>query len=105
MSETVESIESQIAELEAKKQAILAKDKDEKLVEAKAIIVKYGFTADDLGLSTKKKSNKPFIRYINPENPNETWVGRGKRPEWIVSYLEMGGKLEDVKALKPIRVK
>lgn len=105
MSETIESIDNQIAELEAKKQAILSKDRDEKLSEAKAIIDKFGFTADDLGLSTRKKSNKPFIRYINPENPNETWVGRGKRPDWIVAHLEMGGKLDDVKALKPIRVK
>jgi len=105
MTDTIESINNQIAELEIKKQAIINQDKEQKLSQAKAIINQYGFTANDLGLFTRKKPSKPLIRYINPEDPSETWVGRGRKPDWIVTYLEMGGKLADVKALKPIRKK
>lgn len=105
MTDTIESINNQIAELEIKKQAIINQDKEQKLIQVKSIINQYGFTADDLGLSTRKKPSKPLIRYINPEDPSETWVGRGKRPDWVATHLEMGGKLSDIKALKPIRKK
>jgi DNA-binding protein H-NS len=104
-TDTIGNINNQIAELQLKKQSLINADREQKLTQVKAIIIQYGFTANDLGLSTKRKSTKPFIRYINPENPSETWVGRGRKPDWIATYLEMGGKLADVKALKPIRKK
>jgi DNA-binding protein H-NS len=34
-------------------------------------------------------------KYRNPENPSETWAGRGLRPRWLVAAMEGGKKLED----------
>jgi DNA-binding protein H-NS len=34
-------------------------------------------------------------KYRNPENPAETWAGRGLRPRWLVAALKGGKKVED----------
>jgi DNA-binding protein H-NS len=34
-------------------------------------------------------------KYCNPENPSETWAGRGLKPRWLVAALKSGKKLED----------
>ncbi|NNH76519.1 H-NS histone family protein [Acinetobacter sp. ANC 5380] len=39
-------------------------------------------------------------RYIDPDNPANTWAGRGKKPLWVKEYLEQGFSLEDLK-VKP----
>jgi DNA-binding protein H-NS len=35
-------------------------------------------------------------KYRNPDNPSETWAGRGLKPRWVVSALKGGHKLEDL---------
>lgn len=34
-------------------------------------------------------------KYRNPENPAETWAGRGLKPRWLAAALKAGGKLDD----------
>jgi DNA-binding protein H-NS len=34
-------------------------------------------------------------KFRNPENPSETWAGRGLRPRWITAAIKGGKKLED----------
>jgi DNA-binding protein H-NS len=34
-------------------------------------------------------------KYRNPEDPSETWAGRGLRPRWLAAALKSGGKLDD----------
>src|SRR5260370_38751486 len=33
-------------------------------------------------------------KYRNPENPGETWAGRGLKPRWLAAALKSGTKLE-----------
>ena len=33
-------------------------------------------------------------KYRNPENPTETWAGRGLKPRWLAAALKGGKKLE-----------
>jgi DNA-binding protein H-NS len=33
-------------------------------------------------------------KYRNPENPAETWAGRGLKPRWLAAALKSGKKLE-----------
>lgn len=33
-------------------------------------------------------------KYINPNNPDQTWSGRGKRPKWLLELDERGISLE-----------
>jgi DNA-binding protein H-NS len=34
-------------------------------------------------------------KYRNPENPSETWAGRGLRPRWLSAAIKMGKKVDD----------
>jgi DNA-binding protein H-NS len=34
-------------------------------------------------------------KYRNPENPSETWAGRGLKPRWLTAAMKGGKKLED----------
>jgi DNA-binding protein H-NS len=34
-------------------------------------------------------------KYRNPENPAETWAGRGLAPKWMTAALKVGKKRED----------
>src|SRR6516162_4252354 len=34
-------------------------------------------------------------KYRNPENPAETWAGRGLRPRWLTAAMKGGKSLED----------
>jgi DNA-binding protein H-NS len=48
-------------------------------------------------------------KYRNPDNPAETWAGRGLKPRWLAIALKGGKKLEDfgiaAPAKKPARRK
>lgn len=35
-------------------------------------------------------------RYRNPQNPSETWSGKGHRPGWLEQALAAGAALEDL---------
>lgn len=34
-------------------------------------------------------------KYRNPENPTETWAGRGLKPRWLAAALKSGKKLDE----------
>jgi DNA-binding protein H-NS len=34
-------------------------------------------------------------KYRNPDNPAETWAGRGLRPRWLTAAMKGGKSLED----------
>lgn len=34
-------------------------------------------------------------KYRNPDNPGETWAGRGLKPRWLTAALKAGHKIED----------
>jgi DNA-binding protein H-NS len=34
-------------------------------------------------------------KYRNPNQPSETWTGRGKQPRWLTAQLKSGKQIED----------
>jgi DNA-binding protein H-NS len=34
-------------------------------------------------------------KYRNPENPSETWAGRGLKPRWLTAAIKAGKKPDD----------
>jgi len=42
-------------------------------------------------------------KYRNPENPAETWAGRGLRPRWLTAALKSGKKLEHFSISPPAK--
>jgi DNA-binding protein H-NS len=65
------------------------------LKEEMAILAaKRGISLKELfGGRTKSKISAP--KFANPENPSETWTGRGRKPNWLVARLKKGSKVED----------
>ena len=46
-------------------------------------------------ITQAQKAPKGEPRYRDPANPFNTWSGRGKRPDWLRTYLEQGAQLSD----------
>jgi DNA-binding protein H-NS len=50
-------------------------------------------------LQTPVSGRRPYPpvspKYCNPDQPSETWAGRGKRPRWLVKQLKSGRRVED----------
>jgi len=34
-------------------------------------------------------------KFRNPNQPSQTWAGRGKRPRWLTAYLKSGKRIDD----------
>ena len=36
-------------------------------------------------------------KYRNPDDPSQTWAGRGKQPHWFLSQLRSGRRIDDLR--------
>jgi DNA-binding protein H-NS len=47
--------------------------------------------------STPQRRKYPRVlpKYQNPNEPSETWSGRGKQPRWLTAALQTGHTIED----------
>jgi DNA-binding protein H-NS len=43
----------------------------------------------------RRKYPPVLPKYQNPNDPEETWAGRGKQPRWLVSQIKAGKKMSD----------
>lgn len=43
----------------------------------------------------RRKYPRVYPKYQNPNEPLETWSGRGKQPRWLAAALKTGHKIED----------
>lgn len=83
------------------RQQELEKDKIAKLREKVLTMIKNeGFTFEDLfggrtGRKTRRTGKVP-PKYHNPDDPGQTWSGRGKRPRWFNAALDAGKKEKDL---------
>ena len=59
----------------------------------RAMARKAGFELDEL-FGKRGPKSKGLAKYRNPEDPAQTWAGRGRKPNWLVDALKKGGKLE-----------
>src|SRR6267142_3363895 len=50
-------------------------------------------------LRTPVSDRRPYPpvtpKYRNPDQPSETWAGRGKQPRWLVAQLRSGKRIDD----------
>lgn len=46
--------------------------------------------------SKKKTPTVPVATYQHPEDPNTTWSGRGRKPGWIIEWVESGKPVEEL---------
>jgi DNA-binding protein H-NS len=43
----------------------------------------------------RRKYSRVMPKYRNPDEPSETWSGRGKRPRWLTTALTTGHTIEE----------
>ncbi|WP_299698633.1 H-NS histone family protein [uncultured Tateyamaria sp.] len=82
-------------------EAIVQRRKSERhdaLAAAQKAAAEYGFSLDEL---TSKKSGRGSAKassaepkYMNPENPAQTWTGKGRQPNWFKAAVEAGTPAE-----------
>jgi DNA-binding protein H-NS len=46
---------------------------------------------------TPERRSYPTVlpKFRNPEQPSETWTGRGKKPRWLAAQLKSGKQIDD----------
>jgi DNA-binding protein H-NS len=52
-----------------------------------------GFRLGDL-FGRGGKGRTVAAKYANPNDPAETWTGRGRKPKWLVAKLKTGDKID-----------
>ncbi len=45
--------------------------------------------------TARRKYPRVFPKYRNPNEPSETWSGRGKQPRWLAAALNAGHTIEE----------
>jgi DNA-binding protein H-NS len=94
LNDLITKAEQRKIEIEKEKLAKL-RDRVTKLIKDE------GFTVEDVfggrGKSrTRRTASKVAPKYRNPEDPSQTWSGRGKRPRWFNAALKAGKKEKDL---------
>ena len=77
------------------------KEKKDALAAAKRAAAEYGFSLDEL--TAKRSAGGPSgagssaaPKFVNPEDPNQTWTGKGRQPLWYKSAIAAGKTAEDL---------
>lgn len=55
--------------------------------------------ADLLGAEKKgrKTAGSGVAQYRNPANAEQTWTGRGRKPQWVLDWISSGKSVDDLR--------
>ncbi|MBY6117483.1 H-NS histone family protein [Mameliella alba] len=73
-----------------------ARKKNEARAAAEAMLRDMGFTLSEIVEDVKASKKVSAPKYQHPENPEKTWTGRGRKPNWFVEALDNGKTEEDL---------
>ena len=91
----------ELKELQAQTAKAIASFEDRKKKEALAELEEkarsMGFSLAELtGATVTRKRAPASAKYANPENPSDTWSGRGRKPRWFEAAIKAGKNPEDM---------
>ena len=75
------------------------RERSEALKAAEKAAAEYGFSLDEVLTSPVKgglRKTKASLKYRNPENHDETWTGRGRKPHWVHAALSKGVDISEL---------
>ncbi|MEX0348748.1 MAG: H-NS family nucleoid-associated regulatory protein [Paracoccaceae bacterium] len=74
------------------------KERKSALIAAEKAAAEFGFSLSELQSEARKstKGTKAVAKYRNPANPEQTWTGRGRKPQWIHDALTSGADISDL---------
>ncbi len=94
---------SRVIEKEQKRREKEAKKQAQQ--EMKQVAQKYGLDLEEIvpgggggkGSGTKSGGKVP-PKFRHPEDPSKTWTGRGRKPKWVVHWVEeLGRDIEELR--------
>ena len=88
--------ELQELELKVKKAKLSAQERNRSELRQKleSIAAQAGFKLSDLFGGRGGKGRKVAAKFANPDNPSETWSGRGRKPRWLAARLKAGDRMD-----------
>ena len=88
----------QLLDLQKKVEAVIAAKRTEDAQATKeqlrAIAEKAGFHLNELFGKRGHRKGSGTAKYRNPNDPSQTWTGRGRKPNWLVDAVKKGAKIE-----------
>jgi len=74
------------------------RERKEALKAAEKAAAEFGFSLSELASDGSKSSKgmKAAAKYKNPANPEQTWSGRGRKPQWVHDALKSGADISDL---------
>ncbi|SDC51709.1 H-NS family nucleoid-associated regulatory protein [Ruegeria marina] len=74
------------------------RERQEALKAAEKAAAEFGFSLAELSAEARKstKGTKARAKYRNPADPEQTWSGRGRKPQWIHDALHSGADISDL---------
>jgi DNA-binding protein H-NS len=88
----------ELKELEVKVQRARASVQDRSRSELRkkveTMIAEAGFKITDIFGGRGGKGRTVAAKYANPDDPSETWTGRGRKPRWLNAKVQEGAKIE-----------
>lgn len=74
------------------------RERQEALKAVEKAAAQYGFSLAELSTEARKstKGMKARAKYRNPADPEQTWSGRGRKPQWIHDALHSGADISDL---------
>jgi DNA-binding protein H-NS len=59
-----------------------------------SMVADAGFKLSDIFSGRGGKGRTVAAKYVNPDDPSETWTGRGRKPRWLTAKIGEGAKIE-----------
>ncbi|WP_420005191.1 H-NS family nucleoid-associated regulatory protein [Arenibacterium sp. LLYu02] len=75
------------------------RERSEALKAVEKAAAEYGFSLDEVLSAPAKvvvRKTKAVAKYRNPENHDETWSGRGRKPHWVHTAISNGVDISDL---------
>ena len=72
--------------------------RDEVLRKVIEMVTFYSLAVEEVFPSLKPNAVKKKVpaKYRNPNQPSQLWSGRGNQPNWVKTYQENGGHLDEL---------
>src|SRR5262245_53545588 len=88
--------ELQEFELKVQKARVSAQERNRTELRKKieTMVADAGFRLSDIFGGRGGKGRTVAAKYANPDDPSETWTGRGRKPRWLNAKIQDGGKIE-----------
>jgi DNA-binding protein H-NS len=96
---SIEELENLVRDAQAEIVSRKEAEKQRVLDQIRELAASIGTTPEELlrqQAGGRGRGAKVEAKYRHPDDPSQTWSGRGKRPQWVNDALAAGKSLEDL---------